>query len=126
MADNSSFPPDADPSGESGGSVERSATPSQWAAMTFEPVVIDASKFGTNWEQARGAVARIAVALLGFDDRDLTQYFLNQSEPLQQAMQVHAGLEHEIDYLKTHLEALEMVATRVLCAASRCAESSSS
>ncbi|HEY0940359.1 MAG TPA: hypothetical protein VGE08_09710 [Steroidobacter sp.] len=98
------------------------ATPRQWAAMSFDPVPIDAARFGAQWEQARGEVARTTVGLLRFDDKELTQLFMNQPEPLRHAMQVHTSLQRELDYLKTHIEALEMAATRVLCAASRCAE----
>lgn len=108
MADDDSFP----------------ATAEQWAAMTFAPVLIDPDKFGPSWEQARGASARTAIALLRFDDQELTRRFMEQPEPLQEALEVHAGLEREIDYLKTHVEALEMTATRMLCVASRCAEQS--
>lgn len=96
----------------------------QWAAMTFAPVPIDSSKFGAEWEQARGAIARTTIALLRFDDRNLTQHFLAQPEPLRRVMTVHAGLQSEIDYLKTHLEALEMAAARMLCVASRLTEPS--
>lgn len=125
MADDDSLPQDDDASAESAdGSAEPLATPQQWAAMTFAPVLIDPSKFGPGWEQARGAVARTAIALLRFDDQDLTRHFMEQPEPLRQAMEVHAGLQRELDYLKTHFEALEMAATRMLCVASRCAEQS--
>jgi hypothetical protein len=98
------------------------ATPEQWAAMTFAPVILDPKKFGPGWDQTRGAVARMAIALLRFDDQELTRHFLSEPEPLRRAMDVHAGLQREIEYLKTHIEALEMASTRVLCAASRCAE----
>ncbi|MFC4310756.1 hypothetical protein ACFPN2_16805 [Steroidobacter flavus] len=100
-------------------SGEQLATPEQWAAMTFEPVTIDPGKFGPAWEQARGSMARTAIALLRFDDRELTGHFSEHEEPLLEAMDLHAGLQAELDYLKTHMEALEMAATRVLCAASR-------
>ena len=114
MADNTDFlPEDSDP---------LLATPQQWASMTFAPMVIDANKFGPDWDQTRGAVARAAVALLGFDDQELTRHFLAHPDPLRRAMDVHAGLQQEIEYLKTHIQALDTLATRVLCAASRCIE----
>lgn len=122
MTDNVYFLPD-DPSVEpEGGSAEEFATSQQWASMTFAPVLIDANKFGPAWDQARGAIARTAIALLRFDDQALAQHFLAEPEPLRRALDVHAGFQQEIDYLKTHIEALEMAATRVLCVASRCAE----
>lgn len=98
------------------------ATPQQWAAMTFAPVVIDPVKFGAEWEHARGEIARSTIALLHFDDQALTRHFMDQPEPLRRAMEAHAGLQQELDYLKTHIEALEMASTRLLCVASRCAE----
>jgi hypothetical protein len=98
------------------------ASPEEWAAMRFEALPIDVAKFGLRWEQARGTLARTAVELLRFDDQALTQHFLSQPEPLRHALDVHAGLQCEIDYLKTHIEALEMASTRLLCVASRCAE----
>lgn len=119
MADDSLFPPDADPAAPSTDSSEQLATPEQWAAMTFEPVPIDPSKFGTEWQQARGSMARAAIALLRFDDEELTRHFTDQAEPLLEAMAVHTALQEELDYLKTHMEALEMAATRMLCVASR-------
>jgi hypothetical protein len=39
-------------------------------------------------------------------------------------MDMHAGLQRELEYLKTHIEALEMASARLLCVASRCAEHS--
>ncbi|MBL8265788.1 hypothetical protein [Steroidobacter sp.] len=96
-----------------------SATPQQWAAMTFAPIPIDSDKFGPAWEQQRGAMARTSIAVLRFDDESLTQHFLDRPEPLREAMTAHAGLQQELDYLKTHLEALELAATRMLCVASR-------
>lgn len=130
MVDDRHFPPDEDQSAQSADSLdpsaERPATAEQWAAMTFAAVSLDPARFESEWEQARGAMARTAVALLRFDDRALTSHFMQQSEPLRRAMEVHAGLQRELDYLKTHIEALEMAATRVLCVASRCAEQSSS
>ena len=122
MADDNHFLPEDDLPAES--DAELLATSQQWAAMSFEPVLVDASRFGAGWEQSRGAIARTAVAVLRFDDRELTRHFMNQPEPLRQAMKVHTGLQREIDYLKTHIEALEMASTRLLCAASRCAEQS--
>jgi hypothetical protein len=98
------------------------ANAEQWAAMTFAPVIIDPDKFGPGWDQTRGAIARTVVALLRFDDRALTRHFQSEPEPLRRALDVHTGLQQEIEYLKTHIEALEMASTRVLCAASRCAE----
>jgi hypothetical protein len=98
------------------------ATPEQWAAMTFAPVIIDANKFGPGWDQNRGAIARAAIALLRLDDQALTRHFQAEPEPVGRALELHAGLQQEIEYLKTHIEALEMTATRILCAASRCAE----
>lgn len=124
MADEHSFPPD-DATAQSAEGAEQLATPQQWAAMKFAPVLIDPGKFDAAWEQQRGAVARTTIALLRFDDQALTHHFMNQSEPLRQAMEVHDGLQREIEYLKTHIEALEMAAARLLCAASRCAEQSS-
>lgn len=99
--------------------ADDSATPSQWAAMTFAPVLIDNDKFGPAWEQARGAMARTTIAVLRFNDAELTRHFLDRPEPLREAMTVHAGLQQELDYLKTHLDALELAATRMLCVASR-------
>ncbi|MBL8269156.1 hypothetical protein, partial [Steroidobacter sp.] len=90
--------------------------------MTFAPIVIDENKFGPGWDQTRGAIARAAIALLRFDDESLTQHYLSRPEPLRSAIDVHAGLQQEIAYLKTHIEALELAATRVLCSASGCAE----
>jgi hypothetical protein len=98
---------------------EQLATPEQWAAMTFDPVPIDPNKFGPAWEQARGSMARTAISLLRLDDRDLTRHFSAEAEPLLEAMEVHTGLQEELDYLKIHIEALEMAATRMLCVASR-------
>lgn len=119
MADDSPFPPEHDPATSSTDSSEQLATPQQWAAMTFEPVLIDPNKFGPAWEQARGSVARAAIALLRLDDQQLTRHFTDQSEPLLEAMEMHTELQQELDYLKTHMEALEMAATRTLCVASR-------
>jgi len=125
MADDSRFLPESEPASQCGDS-EPLATPEQWAAMTFAPVPIDPDKFGAQWEQARGAMARATIALLKLDDEALTRHFISQPEPLRQAMEAHAGLQQELEYLKTHIEALEMAATRVLCVASRCAEQSPS
>lgn len=124
MADDSNFPPHAESAHAGEADSEQLATPQQWAAMTFEPVLIDVSKFGAEWEQARGAIARTAIALLQFDDRDLTSHFMNQSEPLRRVMEAHAGLQRELEYLQTHIQALEMAAARLLCVASRCVEQS--
>jgi hypothetical protein len=121
MADDSYFLPD-DRSAESSDSAEELATAQQWASMTFAPVLIDPQNFGPRWDQTRGAIARTAIALLRFDDQGLTQHFLAEAEPLRRALDAHAALEQEIDYLKTHIEALDMAATRLLCVASRCAE----
>lgn len=129
MADDSQLTPPAlsqgDPAARSGdgppgdGSADEFATPEQWAAMTFAAVPIDPDKFGPEWEQARGVVARAAIALLRFDDQALTRHFLDQPEALLQAVDAHAGLQRELEYLKTHIEALETAATRMLCVASR-------
>jgi hypothetical protein len=100
------------------------ATPEQWAAMRFGSMLIDASKFGAEWQQERGAIARKVVSLLRFDDRQLTQHFLDQAEPLLHAMQMHADLQRELEYLQTHSEALELASARLLCVASRYAEQS--
>jgi hypothetical protein len=121
MADDSYFLPD-DGAAADTNSAEQLATPQQWASMSFAPVPIDPNKFGSDWEQARGTIARAAIAVLRFDDRALTQHFMNQPEPLREAVNLHAELQRELDYMKTHVEALELAATRVLCAASRCAE----
>lgn len=122
MADDSYFLPE-DAAAEPGQTAaDALATPRQWASMTFEPIVIDDKKFGPGWERTRGAVARTAIALLRFDDRALTRHFQSEAEPLRRVLDVHAGLQQEIEYLKTHIEALETAATRLLCAASRCAE----
>lgn len=118
MADDSEFRPEDDPAAPATDS-EQLATPEQWAAMTFAPVSIDPIKFGTAWEQTRGSMARTAIALLRLDDQDLTKHFMEQDEPLLEAMEAYNGLQDELDYLKTHLEALEMAATRMLCVASR-------
>ena len=102
--------------------AEPRATADQWAGMTFAAMDIDITKFGPKWDFARGAVARVAVSLLRFDDQQLTAHFLAEADPLRRAMDAHIGLQEEIDYLKTHIEALEMAATRMLCVASRCAK----
>jgi hypothetical protein len=123
MADDCYFLPEhAPPEPEASTTHDPLATPEQWAAMKFAPVLIDSNKFGPGWDQTRGTVARMAIALLRLDDQALTRHFLSETEPLRRAMDVHAGLQQEIEYLKTHIEALEMAATRILCAASRCAE----
>jgi hypothetical protein len=123
MADDCYFLPEhAPPDPEANTAADTLATPEQWAAMTFAPVVIDPKKFGPGWDQTRGAMARTVIALLRFDDQGLTHHFLSEPEPLRRALDVHAGLQQEIEYLKTHIEALEMAANRVLCVASRCAE----
>ena len=123
MADHDSILPDDPQSAKfADSSAEQLATPEQWAAMTFAAVPIDADRFGSEWEQTRGAIARTAIAVLRFDDQALTRHFMEQPEPLRQAMQAHAGLQRELDYLKTHVEALETAATRLLCVASRCAQ----
>jgi hypothetical protein len=101
------------------------ATAEQWAAMTFAPIQIDANKFGPGWDRTRGAIARATIELLRFDDRALTRHFQSQPEPLRRAMDLRAGLQQEIEYLQTHIEALETAATRLLCVASRCAEQQS-
>lgn len=126
MTDNVYFLPDDSSAEPQDGTAEQLATAQQWAAMTFAPMLIDANKFGPAWDQARGAIARTAIALLRFDDQALTRHFLSEPEPLRRAMDVHAGLQQEIDYLKTHIEALEMAAARLLCVASRCADESQS
>jgi hypothetical protein len=123
MADDCYFlPEDAPLEPETNAAPDTLATAEQWAAMTFAPVMLDPNKFGPAWDQTRGAIARTAIALLRFDDRALTRHFQSEHEPLRRALDVHAGLQQEIEYLKTHIEALEMTATRVLCVASRCAE----
>lgn len=123
MADDSRFPHENDPAAQSENEgAEQLATPEQWAAMKFQPVLIDPDKFGTAWEQARGSVARTAIELLRMDDEALTSHFMALLEPLMEAMQTYGELQNELDYLKTHMEALEMAATRMLCVASRCAE----
>jgi hypothetical protein len=65
-------------------------------------------------------VARTAIELLRFDDQALTSHFMAMAEPLMEAMETYGELQREVDYLKTHLEALEMASTRMLCVASRC------
>jgi len=120
MADDCYFLPD-DPLPEAVDASEELASAQQWASMTFAAVLIDPQKFGPGWDQTRGALARTAVALLRFDDQALTRHFLAEGDPLRRALDTHAGLQQEIDYLKTHVEALEMAATRLLCVASRCA-----
>lgn len=123
MADDCYFLPEhAPPEPAANPAADALATPEQWAAMTFAPVHVDAKKFGPGWDQTRGAIARTAIALLQFDDQALTRHFQSEPEPLRRALDVHKGLQQEIEYLKTHIEALEMAATRVLCVASRCAE----
>lgn len=122
MADDCYFLPEDPPLEREHGATDSLATPEQWASMTFAPIVIDPQKFGPAWDRTRGAIARAAIDLLALDDQALTQHFLAQAEPLRRALDVHAGLQREIEYLKTHIEALETAATRVLCAASRCAE----
>lgn len=121
MADESRFPdedgPDASSEDEA---AEQLATPAQWAAMTFGPVLIDPNKFGVAWEQARGAMARTAIDLLRMDDEALTSHFMAQEAPLVEAMETYRELQGELDYLKTHMEALETASTRMLCVASRC------
>lgn len=113
-------PPEPEP--EADAAADALATPQQWASMTFAPIVIDENKFGPGWDQTRGAIARAAIGLLRFDDQSLTRHFRSGPEPLRRALDEYAGLQQEIAYLKTHIEALETAATRVLCAASRCAE----
>lgn len=122
MTDNFYFLPDDPAAQPEGGAAEELATSQQWASMTFTAVLIDPNKFGPAWDQTRGAIARTAIALLRFDDQALTRHFLAEPEPLRRALDMHAGLQQEIDYLRTHIEALEMAATRMLCVASRCAE----
>ena len=123
MADDCNFLPEHVPlEREPNPAQDTLATPEQWAAMTFAPVMLDPNKFGPGWDQTRGAIARTAIALLRFDDQALTRHFQSEPEPLRRALDVHAGLQQEIEYLKTHVEALEMTATRLLCVASRCAE----
>lgn len=124
VADNCYLPEHARSEPEADSAADALATPQQWASMRFAPIVVDENKFGPGWDQTRGAIARAAIALLRFDDQSLTRHFLSGPEPLRRALDEHAGLQHEIAYLKTHIEALEMAATRVLCAASRCAEQS--
>ncbi|GFE89055.1 hypothetical protein [Steroidobacter agaridevorans] len=127
MADESRFPHDDQPAVESDEhAAERLATPEQWAAMTFAPVLIDLNKFGAAWEQARGVVARTAIELLRLDDRALTSHFMAQDAPLMEAMETYRALQDEVEYLKTHMEALETASTRMLCVASRCVERRSS
>jgi hypothetical protein len=123
MADDCYFLPEDAPL-EPGANTTQDALagPEQWAAMTFAPVIIDANKFGPGWDQTRGAIARAAISLLRLDDQALTRHFQSEAEPVRRALDLHAGLQQEIEYLKTHIEALEMTATRILCAASRCAE----
>jgi hypothetical protein len=65
-------------------------------------------------------MARAAIAVLRLDDQGLTRHFMEQAEPLLEAMEMHTALRDELDYLKTHMEALETAATRMLCVASRC------
>ena len=125
MADESRFSHDDDqavPLNEKADedAAELLATPEQWAAMTFAPVLIDLNKFGAAWEQARGAMARTAVELLRLDDQALTSHFMAQEMPLMEAMETYRELQEELDYLKTHMEALETASTRMLCVASRC------
>jgi hypothetical protein len=122
MTDNCYFLPEDAPSESGHDASDPLATPQQWAAMTFAPVIIDEKKFGPGWDQTRGAIARAAISLLRFDDQALTRHFEAEPEPLRRALELHAGLRQEIEYLKTHIEALEMAATRLLCVASRCAE----
>lgn len=127
MADDSRFQDDHDPAascneGADNAGAERLATPQQWAAMKFEPLLIDPDKFGSAWEQTRGAVARAAIELLRLDDEALTRHFMEQAEPLIEAMETYAELQSELEYLKTHMEALETASTRMLCVASRCIE----
>lgn len=120
--DNYFLPEDAPLETGANTAADALATPEQWASMTFAPMIIDEQKFGPGWEQTRGAIARATIALLRFDDQALTRHFLAEPEPLRRALDMHAGLQQEIDYLKTHIEALQTAATRVLCVASRCAE----
>jgi len=123
MADDSRFTLENDPAAPSDNvGAEQFATPQQWAAMKFQPVLIDPSKFGSAWEQARGSVARTAIELLRLDDEALTSHFMALLDPLMEAMEAYGELQNELDYLKTHVEALETAATRMLCVASRCVE----
>lgn len=122
MADDAYFLPEDAPIEPGSGAADPLATPQQWASMTFASILIDENKFGPGWDLARGAIARTVIALLRFDDQALTRHFQAEPEPLRRALEVHAGLQREIEYLKTHIEALETAASRVLCAASRCAE----
>lgn len=126
MADDSYFlPEDAPLEPAANAAQDRLATSEQWAAMTFEPMNIDPQKFSDGWDRTRGAIARTAIALLRFDDRALTRHFQSEPEPLRRALDVYSGLQQEIEYLKTHIEALETASTRLLCVASRCAEQQS-
>jgi hypothetical protein len=126
MADDCYFLPEhAPPEPQANTAQETLATPEQWAAMKFAPLIMDANKFGPDWDQTRGAIARAVVALLRFDDQALTSHFQSEPDPLRRALDLHAGLQEEIEYLKTHIEALEITATRMLCVASRCAEQQS-
>jgi hypothetical protein len=123
MADDCYFLPEDAPLDPAASSAQDAlATPEQWAAMKFAPMIIDANKFGPGWDQTRGAIARTAIALLRLDDQALTRHFMSEPEPLRRALDLHAGLQQEIEYLKTHIEALEITSTRILCVASRCAE----
>src|SRR5688572_24598637 len=74
MADDCYFLPEDAPIERDPGAAQDAglATPEQWAAMKFAPVIIDANKFGPGWDQTRGAIARTAIALLRFDDEALT------------------------------------------------------
>lgn len=123
MADESRFSHDDGPDAPSEPeAAEQLATPEQWAAMTFAPVSIDPDKFGAAWEQARGAMARTAIELLRMDDQALTAHFMAEEAPLMEAMETYRELQSELDYLKTHMEALETASIRMLCVASRCVE----
>ena len=122
MTDHCYFLPEDSADASKQGEADGLATPQQWASMTFAAIDLDSARFGPGWDRARGAMARTVVALLRFDDQALTRHFQAEPEPLRRALDVHAGLQQEIDYLKTHLEALEMAAARMLCVASRCAE----
>src|SRR5688572_27193675 len=98
MADESRFAHDGDPAVESDeDAAEQLATPQQWAAMTFAPVSIDPDKFGAAWEQARGAVARTAIEVLGMDDQVLTSHFMAQEMPLLEAMETYTELQNELE-----------------------------
>jgi hypothetical protein len=95
------------------------ATPADWAAMTFEPIIIDAAAFGPAWDKARGDLARAIISLLRHDDKELTRRCTVDEHALEATVQMYEEIEKEIDYLETHIAFLHTALTRLLCVTAR-------